>query len=187
MPTLQAKARPPRYLSRAAGVWIAVALICGLGGGIVGEDVVGALGRLVDHDEFLLRLLGWCWGGLPYVLVAVAFFVRRRLVRARAVLVSVLAAWCASVALLLPGRGSSLEHRFGSAYPDARVLGFASACGILPVFASLFLTLIVVLVAHKIFGRPAKERVDKLTAGLFIAWSLLTAAGLVAAFVGPLP
>jgi len=179
--------KPPLFLMRAMVLWFAAAVICGLGGAYVGEDVVGALGRTVGHNEFVLRALGWCWGGLPFVLIAVAFFLRDRLAPVRAWIAGVLAVWLGSGSLLLPGRNSTRELRFGSAELDALPLAFGWACGIMPFFASTFLTILAILIARRLFGRLDANRMNKLAIGLFTVWCLLTTAGLVAAFAAPLP
>lgn len=184
------EARPgPRWVVRSVALVLVVTVFaCGIGGGFVGESVVGALGRAVDHSESALRVLGWCWGGLPYVVIAAAFIGRARLTRnVRLALTYLLAVWISSGAFLLPGRSSSLEHRFGTAYPDARPLSFAWACGFLSAAATVLLVVVAVLLLKKLRGTPTKQHLQNLNRVLTTAWAILTAAGLVAALTGPMP
>lgn len=184
-------ATPPpvrRYVGRAVGIGFAVALICGVGGAFVGENVVGALGRLVNHHELTLRVLGWCWGGLPFVVLVLAYTQRHRLSqRAKRGLTYAVTIWAASGALLIPGRHSSLEDRFGSAYLDARPLGFGWAAGFLALFATFVAAALLVLLWRKLTGTVTKQSVRTLNRGLTILWILLTAAGLITAVVAPMP
>jgi hypothetical protein len=168
-------------------LWFAAAAICGIGGAYVAEDVVGALGDAVGHNESVLRALGWCWGGLPFVLIAVAYRLRDRLATVKAWVAGVLAVWLGSGSFLLPGRNSTPQLRFGSAQLDAGSLAFGWACGIMPFFASTFLTIVAILIARRLLGPLGPNQMNKLAIGLFAAWCLLTTAGLVAAFAAPLP
>lgn len=178
-----------QWVVRSVGLTlVVVVLACGIGGGFVGDSVVGAVGRVVDHSELALRVLGWCWGGLPYVVIGAAFVGRAKLTRNVLLAVTyVLAVWIGSAAFLLPGRSSSLEHRFGTAYPDARPLSFAWACGFLAAAAMVLLVVIAVLVLRKLWGKPTKQQLQTLGRGLAATWVILTAAGLVAALIGPMP
>lgn len=181
---------PPvrRYVGRAVGVGFAVALICGVGGAFVGEDVVGGLGRLVNHNEFTLRVLGWCWGGLPFVVLVVAYSQRHRLSRrAKRGFTYAVTAWAASGALLLPGRRSTLEDRFGDAYLDVRPLGFGWAAGFLSLFATFIAAGLLVILWRKLTGTVTKRSVVILNRGLTILWVLLTVAGLITALLAPMP
>jgi hypothetical protein len=185
-----AEAKPgPRWVVRSVALVVVVTVFaCGIGGGFVGESVVGALGRAVDHSELALRVLGWCWGGLPYVVIAAAFVGRAKLTRnARLALTYLLAVWLASAALLIPGRSSSLEDRFGTAYPDARPLSFAWACGFLSAAATVLLVVVAVLLVNKFRGTPTKQDLQNLNRTLTTAWVVLTVAGLVGALLGPMP
>lgn len=167
---------------------IAVVLTCGLGGAVFGQDVVEAIGRWTGHDELVLRALGWCWSGLPFTLAAVLVAGHQRLGQSlRLALTYLLVVWAASGALLIPSRGSSMERRFGDTYPDARVLGFGWACGLLAVFATLLLTIVGVLVVHKLLGPTDKLKLRLLSRTLTVLWALLTAAGLAVALLAPLP
>jgi hypothetical protein len=168
-------------------LWFATAATCGIGGAYVAEDVVGALGHAVVHNEYVLRALGWCWGGLPFVLIAVTYFLRDKLATAKSWIAGGLAVWLGSGSFLLPGRYSTRELRFGSAQLDALPLAFGWACGIMPFFASTFLTILVILIVHRLFGRLTVNQMHRLVVSLFTMWCLLTAAGLIAAFVAPLP
>lgn len=188
MPSPTTRPQAPPYVVRAVGLGFAVAVVCGVGGAFIREDVVGALGRFVDHNELPLRLLGWCWGGLPFVVLVVAYSQRRRLVlRAKHGLVYALVIWAASGALLMPGRHSSLEDRFGSAYSDARPLGFGWAAGFLSVFATFLAVAILILVWRKLTGTVTKPALVALNRLIVVLWVLFTAAGLIAALVAPLP
>jgi hypothetical protein len=169
-------------------VLVVVVFACGLGGGFVGESVVGALGRVVDHGELVLRVVGWCWGGLPYVVIGAAFVGRAKLSRnGKLGLTYLLAVWIGSGALLIPGRSSSLEQRFGSAYPDARPLSFGWACGFLSTVATVLVIVVAVLLLKKLRGTPAKQHLQTLSRALTATWAVLTTAGLVAALIGPMP
>jgi hypothetical protein len=75
----------------------------------------------------------------------------------------VLAVWIGSATLLLPGRSSSLEERFGAAYPDARPLSFAWACGFLAAAATLLLTVIAVLLLKGLRGTPTTQHLQTLS------------------------
>lgn len=171
------------------GVVCAVAVVCGVGGAFVAPDVVGALGRLTGHDPLRLRLLGWCWGGLPWLVASAAFLVRRRLsAAARVGLAYGLGVWCASGAILLPSRGSSAERRFGSAYLDSRPLTFGWACGWLPAAALVLVAVVATLLVHRAtHGNPADRTQRSLGRGLAGLWMLLLTGGLVTALAGPLP
>jgi hypothetical protein len=180
--------RTPRYVGRAVGLGFAVAVICGVGGAFVGENVVSALGRLVNHHELVLRGLGWCWGGLPFVVLVAAYSQRHRLSqRVKHGLAYAVMAWAASGALLIPGRHSSLGERFDSAYLDARPLGFGWAAGFLSIFAMVLLVALLIIVWRKLTGTVTKQAVVVLNRAIAALWSLLTAAGLIAALVAPLP
>ncbi|MEV5960796.1 hypothetical protein AB0L70_03480 [Kribbella sp. NPDC051952] len=171
-------------------VFIAVVLVCGLSGGVVGESAIGSLGRTVNHSELALRVLGWCWGGLPWTVLAAAIVIRGRARLSRSVwtvLAYLLPVWIGSGAFLLPSRSSSFESRFGTAYPDAHPLGFAWACGVLSLVATLFLLVITLLVIRKLHGKPTKQALHRLTIALAVTWATLTTAGLVAALAAPLP
>lgn len=176
------------HVRRAVGIGFAVALICGVGGAFVGEDVVGGLGRLVNHNELTLRVLGWCWGGLPFVVLVAAYSQRHRLSqRAKRGLAYAVTAWAASGALLIPGRHSSLEDRFGGAYLDARPLGFGWAAGFLSLFATFLAAGLLVLLWRKLTGTVTKQSVGTVNRGITIVWILLTAAGLLTALLAPMP
>jgi hypothetical protein len=169
-------------------VLVVVALGCGISGAFIGETVVGAIGRAVDHRELVLRALGWCWGGLPYVVIAAALAGRSKLSRnVRLSLKYLLAAWIGSAALLIPGRYSSLEDRFGTAYPDARPLSFGWACGFLTTAATFLLIAVAILLLKKVHGTLTKQHVPTLNRVVTTTWAILTAAGLVAALIGPMP
>lgn len=184
-------ATPPpvrRYVSRALAVGFGVAAVCGVGGAFVAEDVVAGIGRLVNHDELALRLLGWCWGGLPFVVPVVAITQRHHLSRtAKRALAYVVAVWAASGALLLPGRHSSAEERFGAAYLDYRPLGFGWAAGFLSVFATFLAAAVLVLLWRLLTRTATKQSAGPLNSGLTILWILFTAGGLVAALLAPMP
>lgn len=180
--------RTPQYAGRAVGLGFAVAVICGVGGAFVGESVVGALGRLVNHQELVLRTLGWCWGGLPFVVLVAAYSQRQRLAqRTRHRFGYAVAVWAASGALLIPGRYSSTQERFGTAYADARPLSFGWAAGFLALFALVFLAALVIIIWRKLTGTATKESLTTLNRAIAIVWALLTAAGLVTALAAPLP
>ncbi|TCO24835.1 hypothetical protein EV652_108371 [Kribbella steppae] len=169
-------------------VVVVVAVGCGLGGAVVGESVVGALGRAVDHRELVLRALGWCWGGLPYVVITAALVGRAKLTRnVKLALPYLLAVWIGSAALLIPGRYSTLEERFGTAYPDARPLSFGWACGFLSTAATVLLVAIALILFKKLLGSITKRHLQTLNRVLTAIWVVLTAAGLVAALIGPMP
>ncbi|TWD80694.1 hypothetical protein FB561_1781 [Kribbella amoyensis] len=181
-------AKPSPVVSRSALLFLGVAVGCGIGGGFIGEDVVGALGRTVGHRELPLRLLGWCWGGLPFVVAATAVVLRERLSRgARPALTYVLVVWIASGAFLLPRRLSTIEHRFGTAAADAKLLGYGWAAGILPIFATLALTVIGLLILRKSGRTPSKSTLTKLGRTFAATFCVLTTAGLVVALVGKTP
>lgn len=171
------------------GVVCAVAVVSGVGGAFVAADVVDALGRLTGHDPLRLRLLGWCWGGLPWLVASAAFLVRRRLsAAARLRFAYGLGVWCAAGAVLLPGRGSSAERRFGSAYPDSRPLTFGWACGWLPIAVLVLVAVVAILIVHRATGgKPAQRTQRSLGWGLAALWLLLLVGGLVAALAAPLP
>ncbi|WP_433013130.1 hypothetical protein [Kribbella sp. CA-294648] len=181
---------PPvrRYINRAVGVGFAVALLCGVGGAFVADDVVGGLGRLVNHDEFALRVLGWCWGGLPFVVLVLAYTQRHRLSqRIKRGLTYAVTAWTASGALLMPGRHSSAEERFGEAYLDARPLGFGWAAGFMALFATFLATALLAIVWRKLTGTVTKQSVVTLNRGFTIFLVLFTVGGLIAALLAPMP
>ena len=176
--------RAPRYV----GLGFAVAVLCGVGGAFVGESVVGALGRLVNHHELVLRTLGWCWGGLPFVVLVAAYSQRQRLSSpVKHAIGYAVAAWAGSGALLIPGRRSTSEERFGSAYLEARPLGFGWAAGFLSLFATVLLVAAVIIVWRKLTGTVTKQSLVTLNRAIATLWGLLTAAGLIAALVAPLP
>ncbi|WP_433164119.1 hypothetical protein [Kribbella sp. CA-247076] len=175
----------PRWI---VATFVVVVLACGIGGGFVGESVVGAVGRAVNHSELGLRVLGWCWGGLPYVVIAAVFVGRTRLSRAALLAMTyLLAVWVASGALLIPGRTSSLEDRFGSAYPDARPLSFGWACGFLAAAATLLLIVVGVLVLKRLRRAVTKRDLQKLSTVLTTAGGVLALGGLVGAVFAPMP
>ncbi|WP_041289078.1 hypothetical protein [Kribbella flavida] len=175
--------RPPPHVRRGVATGFLVAVTCGLGGAFVGEEVVGTIARVVGHRELVLRGLGWCWGGLPFVLAMVALLAQRRIAaRAKPVVTTVLVVWAASGALLIPGRGSDLEGRFESAYPEARLIGFGWAAGFLSVVLVGAALVVGVLVVQKVFGARG---------GTAFAWFIgvvgaaVIGAGLAAALVAP--
>jgi hypothetical protein len=177
--------QPPvrRYISLAVGVGFAVALISGVGGSFVAEEVVGGLGRLLNHNDLALRVLGWCWGGLPFVVLVAAYSQRHRLSqRAKRGLTYAVTAWAASGALLIPGRRSSPEERFGEAYLDGRPLAFGWAAGFLALFATFLLAALLAILWRKLSGP-----VGILDRGITIIWVVLTTAGLLTALLAPLP
>jgi len=177
-----------QYVGRAVGVGFAVALICGVGGAFFGESVVGALGLVVGHNELVLRILGWCWGGLPFVVLVVAYTQRHRLSqRAKRGLTYAVTAWAASGSLLLPGRHSSAEERFGDAYLDARPLAFGWAAGFMALFVSFLAAGLLVLIWRKLTGTVTKQSLGFLNWAIATLWILLTAAGLIAAVLAPMP
>jgi hypothetical protein len=179
----------PQWVVRSVALVLVVTVIgCGIGGGFVGESVIGALGGVADHSELVLRVLGWCWGGLPYVVIGAAFVGRAKLTRnVLLALTYVLAVWIGSATLLLPGRSSSLEERFGSAYQDARPLSFAWACGFLSTAVTVLLIVVAVLLLKKLRGTPTTQHLQTLGRALTATWAILTATGLVAALIGPMP
>lgn len=180
--------RAPRYVGRAVGLGFVVAVCCGVGGAFVGEPVVAALGRLVNHHELVLRALGWCWGGLPSVALVAAYSQRHRLSqRAKHAVAYAAAVWTATAALLIPGRHSSMEDRFGSAYLDARPLAFGWASGFLSVFATVLLVAVLIIGWRKLTRTVTKQSVIILNRAITILWSLLAAAGLVTALIAALP
>jgi len=181
---LQAKS----VVRSVALVLVVVVLGCGLGGPYVGESVVGALGRAVGHSELALRALGWGWGGLPYVVAVAAFVGQAKLSRnVKLALPYLLAVWIGSAALLIPGRYSSLEERFGTAYPDARPLSFGWACGFLSTAVTVLLVAIALILFKRILGTITKRHLQTLNRVLAAVWVVLTTAGLVAALIGPMP
>ncbi|MEU4390892.1 hypothetical protein [Kribbella sp. NPDC023855] len=184
-------ATPPpvrRYVSQAVGIGFAVALVCGVGGSFVAEDVVGGLGRLLNHDEFALRVLGWCWGGLPFVVLVLAYSQRHRLSqRAKRGFTYTVTAWAASGALLIPGRHTSAEERFGEAYLDSRPLGFGWAAGFMALFATFLVAGLLAVVWRKLTGTVTRQSVTTLNRGLTVLWVLFTVGGLVAALLAPMP
>jgi hypothetical protein len=189
MSTALVPARPPvsANIRRAAITGIVVALACGLGGGVVGEEVVTAIGRATDHHEPTLRALGWCWSGLPFTLTIAATFLRARIApRAKPYVAVLLAAWAASGTLFLPARGSTSEGRFGTAYPDAKFLSYAWAAGFLSIFALLVVGSAAILIVGRLSG--AKPLKGKLIGWVFNVLAVLfITAGLAVALVGPLP
>lgn len=184
---VKATERPtaPTYVTRALVTGLVVAVAAGLGGAYVGEDLVGWIGRQTNHNEQVLRLLGWCWIGLPLLLALWSASIHQRIrPTARPAIALVLASWAASSAILLPGRRATLEDRFGTAYPDARVLGFGWGAGVLSVFLIGAVTVAGILVVNKTLGQRGAR---PLSVGLTVAAVLLGAAGLVTALVAPLP
>ncbi|TCN39680.1 hypothetical protein EV644_103236 [Kribbella orskensis] len=180
--------RAPRYVGRAVGLGFAVAVLCGVGGAFVGEPVVAAVGRLVNHHELVLRGLGWCWGGLPFVVLVAAYTQRHRLSQhAKQVVAYALPIWAAAAALLIPGRHSTLEERFSSAYLDARPLAFGWAAGFLSTFATVLLVALLIIGWRKLTRTVTKQSVVILNRAITILWSVLAAAGLAAALIAPLP
>ena len=174
----------PYYVPRGVALAFITAALTGLTGALVGKQVMSALGRLVNHQELVLRVLGWCWSGLPFLVLAVAINQRRLLAEgARAGLTYLLAVWAGSGALLLPGRTSNLERRFGSAYPDARPLGFGWGAGALSIFVSLLLAGLVIVLLRRL-GSIDQGILNRVLVGL---WIIATAAGLVVALLAPLP
>jgi hypothetical protein len=178
----------PQYVGRAVGLAFATAVICGVGGAFVGEPVISGLGNLVNHHELVLRTLGWCWGGLPFVVLVTAYSQRHRLrPQTKRGLTYAVAVWAASGALLLPGRRSTLEERFGGAYLDAQPLGFGWAAGFLALVALGFLVALLIIGWGKLTGTATKQSLVGLSRAITSLWALLTAAGLLAALVAPLP
>jgi len=174
----------PSYVPRGVALAFITAALTGLTGALVGKQLMTALGHLVNHQELVLRILGWCWSGLPFVVLAVAITQRRHLSeRARAALTYLLAVWVGSAAVLLPGRTSNLERRFGSAYPDARPLGFGWGAGALSLFVSLLLAGLVIVLLRR-FGAIDQVILNRV---LVCLWIIATAAGLVVALFAPLP
>jgi hypothetical protein len=176
--------------SRIALLFLAAAVISAVAGAVAGERLAGWLGRAVGHSDFALRVIGWCWGGLPWVVVFAAIVLHGRRPLARGVrmrLQCVLPIWIGTAAFLLPGRTDSLEDRFGTAWPDAKPLGFAWACGALTVAAMLLVVIIAGLILKKLPGQRTKRDIRTLGTVMVVGWTALTAAGLIAALVAPLP
>ena len=85
--------------------------------------------------------------------------------------------------LSCPEHPSTSEERFGSAYSDARPLGFGWAAGFLSLFATVLLVAVVIIVWRKL----TKNSVVALNRAITILWGLLTAVGLFTAVFAPLP
>ncbi|MGW6281973.1 hypothetical protein [Kribbella sp. NPDC055071] len=159
-------------------------------GAVAGERLAGLLGAAVGHSELALRAIGWCWGGLPWVVLSTAIVLHHRALLTSGVrtgLKYVLPIWVGSAAFLLPGRTSSLERRFGSAWPDARPLGFGWGCGAATVAAMLLVVIITGVILKKLPGQRTKRGLGALGVGAAVVWAALTAAGLIAALAAPLP
>jgi hypothetical protein len=170
-------------------LFFAAAVVSAVTGAVAGERIAGWLGRVVGHSELALRAIGWCWGGLPWVVlfVAVVLHGRAPLARGVRVLQYVLPIWIGSAAFLLPGRTTSLERRFGTAWPDAAPLGFGWGCGALPVAAMLLVVIITGVILKKLPGQRTRRGLSALSVGAAVVWTALTAAGLIAALAAPLP
>ncbi|GAB2560834.1 hypothetical protein [Kribbella endophytica] len=174
----------PPYLTRALIAGAVSAVACGIGGASVGEDLVNAIGRSVAHHEHALRLIGWCWSGLPFTLgIAAIAFHARIARRTKPYVATILTVWAGSGALFIPGRNSTAEDRFGTAYPDARFLSYAWAAGFLAFVALVAVAAAAVLIA----ARFSKAGSKPFSRALGVLAVLLLAAGLVVALVGPLP
>ncbi|MEV6287959.1 hypothetical protein [Kribbella sp. NPDC051770] len=168
----------PPYVTRALVAGAIAAVSTGLAGAYIGEDVVTTIGNATNHHEPTLRLLGWSWIGLPLLLALWTTAVHERIrPAARPVVALALAIWAGSSALLIPGRRSSLEQRFGTAYPDARVLGVGWGAGL----PSIFLIAAVTVAAILLLRQRATPRI------LTAAAALLGLAGLITALLAPLP
>ncbi len=184
--TTQRPTAPP-YVTRALVTGAASAVACGLSGPYIGEGLVTTIGGLTDHNEQLLRLLGWCWSGLPFTLAIAAIVWHSRINRrAKPYVATLLAVWAASGALFVPGRNSSTAERFGAAYPDAKYLSYAWAAGFLSFVALVVVAATAVLIVARLSATKAAAG-KPVGRALGVLAVLLLGAGLVVALVGPLP
>ncbi|MEU4196767.1 hypothetical protein AB0E69_33020 [Kribbella sp. NPDC026611] len=170
------------------GLFIAVSLVSGVLGTFAGEPVATVLGNALNHHELPLRIAGWCWGGLPFVLLVLLLHFRTSLHQGlRLATGYVLTTWIATGWFLIPSRASSLQSRLGTAAADMRPVTFAWATGVLPVIAVALLLLIVVLILKRSHGTLSKQALHRMSTWLLAVWITFTAAGLLAALAAPLP
>ncbi|MET7278699.1 hypothetical protein ABZS29_10760 [Kribbella sp. NPDC005582] len=178
-----------RWSRFASILVVAVLVVSGVFGDLYVRDFVAHLGTAVAHDELALRALGWCWLGVPVVVLTVLLLLRHRLSRrVRGVVSTVMFCLAASSAMLPGGRRSRPKVVFGDVYPDAQPLSYGWASAGLTIVAMLAVSAVVLLVAGKIAGRPLPAATQrKIAPGLGVALILLAAGGLWIALAGPLP
>jgi len=169
---------------------VVVLLASGLFGPRVVRGLVAHLGTAVAHNELALRALGWCWIGVPVLVLTALLLLRQRIDRTvRGVVATVMLCLAATSAMLTgTRRGRRLEVVFGDVYPDAQPLSFGWASAVMTVFAMLAVSAAVFIVAGKLAGRPlSAETQRKIGPGLGAALILVAVAGLWFALAGPLP
>ncbi|MFC0626715.1 hypothetical protein [Kribbella deserti] len=135
--------------------------------------VTGAVGRLLGHDEVALRLAGFVWGAVPW-LVGVAILIKVRRKNRRPWMAYGCILWMLSGLLLVPvGAG----HRFSPVVRvDADLLAFAWICSMIAGVVALGVSSAILPAAKSKKGLPAT--------GLAIAWTVTMGLGGLAALFG---